>query len=323
MPRACPTALLASPAICHRKSGSERTMTERIAFIGYGEAGQHIARGLMAEGKVRISAYDLRWNERQLRDAAREAKVELKSELAPALEGAALVFSLVTASSAIDAARAAAGHLRAGQTYVDFNSVSPMTKRTVAEAVAGAGADFVEAAIMAPVPGPNHRVPVLLSGPKSAALAPRLNALGMRTEPVGERIGDASLNKMLRSIFIKGFEALLLEGLVAARHVGLESKILDSVQRTIPGVNWREAASYYLERTAKHGARRAAEMHESAATVAELGLDPILTSAIAKRIEWAHQQLKDVRWPEGGPKSYEEVLAVIEAKFFNKREAAE
>jgi hypothetical protein len=30
-----------------------------------------------------------------------------------------------------------------------------------------------------------------------------------------------------------------------------------------------------------------------------------------------------VRWPEGGPKSYEEVLAVIEAKFFNKREAAE
>jgi hypothetical protein len=65
-------------------------------------------------------------------------------------------------------------------------------------------------------------------------------------------------------------------------------------------------------------------MHESAATLAELGLDPIVTSAIARRIEWAHQQLRDVRWPEGGPKSYEEVLAVIEAKFFaNKREAAE
>jgi 3-hydroxyisobutyrate dehydrogenase-like beta-hydroxyacid dehydrogenase len=166
-------------------------------------------------------------------------------------------------------------------------------------------------------------VPVLLSGPEAAAVAPRLKALGMRAEAVGERIGDASLNKMLRSIFIKGFEALLLEGLVAAHHVGLEDKILDSVQQTIPGVNWREAASYYLERTAKHGARRAAEMHESAATVAELGLDPILTKAIARRIEWAHEQLRDARWPEGGPKSYDEVLAVIEAKFFNKREAAE
>jgi len=298
-------------------------VTEAIAIIGYGEAGQHIARGLMAEGKARISAYDLRWNERQLRDAARDAKVELKSELAPALEGAALVFSLVTASSAIDAARAAAKHLRAGPTYIDFNSVSPMTKRAVAEAVTASSADFVEAAIMAPVPGPNHRVPILLAGPNASALSSRLNALGMRTETVGERIGDASLNKMLRSIFIKGFEALLLEGLVAAHHVGLENKILDSVQQTIPGVDWRTAASYYLERTAKHGARRAAEMHESAATVAELGLDPILTSAIARRIEWAHQQLKDMRWPDGGPKSYEEVLAAIEAKFFSKREAAE
>jgi len=298
-------------------------VAEAICIIGFGEAGQNIGRGLVAEAKARISAYDLRWNERQLREAARDANVDLKSELVPALEGAALVFSLVTASSAIDAARAAAKHLRAGQTYIDFNSVSPMTKRTVAQAITAAGAEFVEAAIMAPVPGPGHRVPVLLSGPKAAALSPRLNALGMRTETVGERIGDASLNKMLRSIFIKGFEALLLEGLVAAHHVGLEERILDSVQQTIPGVNWREAASYYLERTAKHGSRRAAEMHESAATVAELGLDPILTSAIARRIEWAHQQLKDVRWPEGGPKSYEEVLAVIEAKFFNKREAAE
>ena len=97
----------------------------------------------------------------------------------------------------------------------------------------------------------------------------------MRLEAAGERIGDASLyTKMLRSIFIKGIEALLLEGLIAAHRVGLEDRILDSVQQTVPGIDWREAASYYLERTAKHGARRAAEMHESAATVAELGLGP-------------------------------------------------
>jgi 3-hydroxyisobutyrate dehydrogenase-like beta-hydroxyacid dehydrogenase len=127
-------------------------------------------------------------------------------------------------------------------------------------------------------------------------------------------------------IFIKGIEALLLEGLIAAHRVGLEDRILDSVQQTVPGIDWREAASYYLERTATHGKRRAAEMHESAATVAELGLDPLVTSAIARRIEWAHQQLKDVRWPEGGPKSYQEVLAAIEAKLsakVGKREAAE
>jgi 3-hydroxyisobutyrate dehydrogenase-like beta-hydroxyacid dehydrogenase len=298
---------------------------EKIAIIGYGEAGQNIARGLVGEGKAEVGAFDLRHNERQLRDAATRDGVALKPTSAAATEGAAIIFSLVTAASAVDAARAASKDLRPGQTYIDFNSVSPMTKRTVAETIAPPGADFVEAAIMAPVPGPGHRVPLLFCGPKAGAAATRLAPLGMQIETVGERIGDASLNKMLRSIFIKGFEAMLLEGLVAAHRVGLEKRILDSVQQTIPGIDWHAAASYYLERTARHGARRAAEMHESAATVAELGLDPHFTAGVAKRIEWAHQQLKDVRWPNGEPKSYEEVLAVIEAKFFGrgKQEAAE
>jgi 3-hydroxyisobutyrate dehydrogenase-like beta-hydroxyacid dehydrogenase len=299
-------------------------MAESITIIGFGEAGRHFGRGLVAGAKARVSAYDIR-QDREVTEAARAAGVKFETALPGAVADAGLVFSLVTAVSALDAARAAAKHLKPGQTYVDLNSVSPMTKQAVADAVSAAGADFVEAAIMAPVPGRSHRVPILLSGPKAAALATRLNALGMRTETVGTRIGDASLNKMLRSIFIKGFEAMLLEGLVAAHRVGLEDRILDSVQQTINKIDWREAASYYLERTAKHGARRAAEMYESAATVAELGLDPILTSAIARRIEWAHELLKDVRWPEGGPKSYEDVLAAIEAKMLarGKREAAE
>ena len=293
-------------------------MIETIALIGFGEAGRNIGGGLTAEAKARVSAYDLLAGEKPMADAARAAGVDLKTAIGPAIEGASVVFSLVTASSAIDAARAAAKHLKAGQTYIDFNSVSPMTKQKVADAIASSGADFVEAAIMAPVPGPGHRVPVLVSGLKAAALLARLNALGMCLELAGERIGDASLSKMLRSIFIKGIEAILLEGLIAAHRVGLEDRILNSVQQTVPGIDWKEAASYYLERTAKHGARRAAEMHESAATVAELGLDPVLTSAIARRIEWAHRQLKDVRWPEGGPKSYEEVLAAIEEKLLAK-----
>jgi 3-hydroxyisobutyrate dehydrogenase-like beta-hydroxyacid dehydrogenase len=203
--------------------------------------------------------------------------------------------------------------------------VSPMTKRAIAEAVAPSGADFVEATIMAPVPGPDHKVHVLASGPKARAVADGLNALGMRVDAVGERVGDASLSKMLRSIFIKGIEALMLESLVAARHAGIEERILDSVQKTIPGIDWRALATYNLERTVAHGARRAAEMHESAATVAELGLEPFVTDGIARRIEWAHEQLKGATWPKGKPQTYEEVLRVLEEKLAQskKRDAAE
>jgi 3-hydroxyisobutyrate dehydrogenase-like beta-hydroxyacid dehydrogenase len=227
------------------------------------------------------------------------------------LQGAKLVFSFVTASSAVEAARTAAASLGPGQVYIDFNSVSPMTKREVAEAIAPSGAEFIEGAVMAPVPGPDHRVPVLISGPGAEAVADRIGALDMKIEVAGDRIGDASLSKMLRSIFIKGIEALMLESLVAARHAGIEERILDSVQKTLPGIDWRKLATYNLERTVAHGKRRAAEMLESAATVSELGFDPLVTEGIARRIEWAHERLKGAVWPEGGPRTYQEVLDVL------------
>jgi 3-hydroxyisobutyrate dehydrogenase-like beta-hydroxyacid dehydrogenase len=300
-------------------------MSMKIAIIGFGEAGQHIGRGLVASGRAQISAYDLRHAERQLVDAARESGIALKDSVAPALANAEFVFSLVTASSAVDAAKAAAKVLKPGQIYIDFNSVSPMTKRAVAEAIAPSGAEFVEAAIMAPVPGPDHKVHVLCSAPGAAKVAEKLNAIGMKFEVAGDRFGDASLSKMLRSIFIKGIEALMLESLTAARHAGIEERILDSVQKTLPGINWRELAAYNLERTMAHGKRRAAEMFESAATVAELGLDPFVTEGIARRIEWAHRQLKDVTWPKGKPETYQEVLDVLEGALAQgkKRDAAE
>jgi 3-hydroxyisobutyrate dehydrogenase-like beta-hydroxyacid dehydrogenase len=298
-------------------------MAEKIAIIGFGEAGQHIGRGLVREGKTQVAAYDIRHTERPLIDAARAGNVALKDSVAAALEGAGFVFSLVTASSAVDAARNAARHLTPEQVYIDFNSVSPMTKRAVGEAVVPAS--FVEAAIMAPVPGPDHKVHVLASAPGASVVAERLNAIGMRIDVVGDRIGDASLSKMLRSIFIKGIEALMLESLVAARHAGIEELILDSVQKTIPGIDWRKLATYNLERTVAHGARRAAEMYESAATVAELGLEPFVTEGIAKRIAWAHEQLKGAKWAKGTPQTYEEVLQVLEAKLAQskKRDGAE
>jgi 3-hydroxyisobutyrate dehydrogenase-like beta-hydroxyacid dehydrogenase len=301
----------------------KETEAEIVALVGFGEAGQHIGGGLAAKG-LRICAYDIRHNEPALVDAATKSGVEFSGSPS-VVEGATLVFSLVTASSAIDAARAAAKHLKAGQTYIDFNSVSPATKRAVADAIASSGARFIEAAIMAPVPGPNEKVPLLLSAPGADETAARLTRIGMKTEIAGDRIGDASLSKMLRSIFIKGIEALMLESLVAARHVGIEERILDSVQKTLPGINWRELSAYNLERTATHGKRRTAEMFESAATVRELGLDPFVTEGIAKRIEWSYAKLKDAKWAQGRPETYEEVLDILEAalRAEKKQDAAE
>ena len=42
-------------------------------------------------------------------------------------------------------------------------------------------------------------------------------------------------------------------------------------------------SEYNLERMASHGERRAAEMEESAATLRELGLDPLMVDSTVKR----------------------------------------
>src|SRR5581483_7821052 len=113
-------------------------------------------------------------------------------------------------------------------------SCSPATKRANAQAVEGSGADYVEAAVMAPVPPQRLKVPMLLGGRRAAELAPALQALGMNATPISDQIGVASAVKMCRSIVIKGLEALCVESMLAARRCGAENEVLASLQATFP-----------------------------------------------------------------------------------------
>ena len=55
------------------------------------------------------------------------------------------------------------------------------------------------------------------------------------------------------------------------------------MKNNYPTLDWRQIADYNLERMASHGERRAAEMEESAATLRELGLDPLMVESTVKR----------------------------------------
>ena len=60
---------------------------------------------------------------------------------------------------------------------------------------------------------------------------------------------------------------------------GVDELVLDSLDKTYPGFNFREKAAYMLERVMVHGVRRAAELREVAITVDQLGLDNSMSSA--------------------------------------------
>jgi 3-hydroxyisobutyrate dehydrogenase-like beta-hydroxyacid dehydrogenase len=260
---------------------------KRIAVIGFGEAGTILGTDLAAAG-CSVATYDILFDTPQwrapMRAKADRAKVRAADTLAEAVNDAQLVISAVTASSSGEVASAAAQAMHAGQVFLDINSCSPAKKQSSAKSLETCGADYVEAAVMAPVPPQRLAVPMLLGGRRAADVASGLTALGMNAQAIADRVGIASAVKMCRSVVIKGIEALAVESMLAARAFGAEEQVLASLAQTYPHMGWnKELPDYLISRVAEHGRRRAAEMREVARTLRDVGISPLMASASAER----------------------------------------
>jgi 3-hydroxyisobutyrate dehydrogenase-like beta-hydroxyacid dehydrogenase len=261
----------------------------RVALIGFGEVGQTLGADLLTAGAV-VAAYDLLFANRDSAPARALAKIPVSASVsAPeAVKQAELVISAVTAASDIDAARSVVPLLPSGAFYLDVNSVSPGMKQACSKIIDDSGGRYVEAAVMTPIAPKRIGSAMLLGGPHAADFIARARTLGFSgAEAFSPVIGRASATKMCRSIIIKGIEALLLESLVTARHYGVEKTVLESLSDLLPVGDWDRLARYMISRALEHGTRRAEEMRESAKTVAEAGVTPLMATATAEREDWA------------------------------------
>jgi len=288
----------------------------KIGFIGFGEAGYTIARGLGESGVTDICAYDVNTHTpglgEKIRRQAEECKVTLVDSNALLANSADVLFSTVTADCALAAANQTAPHLKPHHCYADLNSVSPGLKQSIAQVITASGARFVEVAIMSAVLPHGHRVPMLLGGPSAQALADLLTPFGMRLEVLPGEIGAAAATKMCRSIIIKGLEALVLECLLAAHKYGAEDRVLSSLAETFPEIAWPKLAGYMIGRVAVHGARRAREMEEVAETLRDAGIEPIMAEAIARRQDWGASLDLTKYVDQDQLEDYREVLKITE-----------
>jgi 3-hydroxyisobutyrate dehydrogenase-like beta-hydroxyacid dehydrogenase len=262
-----------------------------IAFIGFGEAARAFLDGWRTNAafRARISAYDIKTDslDAQVRAGKRAdyaaANVIGASTAPEAVAGAEAVFSVVTADQAHEAALAALPGLTKGALFLDCDSCAPQTKARTAKEVDAAGGRYVDVAVMAPVHPRLHRTPLLISGPHAEAASLALTALGMSARIHEGPVGAASSVKMIRSIMMKGLEALVCECVLAGRKAGVIETVLDSLDDTYPGFDWRKRSAYMLERVTTHGLRRAAEMREVALTVDLMGLKGEMSRA---SVEW-------------------------------------
>lgn len=245
-----------------------------FAVIGFGEAGRTFASaggwGPAAQVFDRMTASP---EQRQAKlDDYAVAGVSGCETMGEALRGADAVVSLVTADQALAVATEAAQSIAPGALYLDLNSVAPETKRAAARAIEAAGAGYVDVAVMSPVQPAALSAPLLISGEKAEAAA-RLAALGFtKVRVVGSEIGRASAIKMIRSVMVKGIEALTAECVLAASEAGVLDEVVGSLDASWPGADWGGRADYNLDRMMIHGTRRSAEMEEVVRTLDDLGV---------------------------------------------------
>lgn len=276
-------------------------MEQKLGLIGFGEAGSTFARA--GAWGVAAQAFDIKTeiagNREAMLAAYADVGVHPACSLAEALDGTELALSLVTADQALAVAQEASRFVAPGTVFCDLNSVAPHTKQLAARALEAAGAHYVDVAVMAPVEPARLNVPLLLSGMHAEDAAARLSALGFANIRVtGDAVGRASAIKMIRSVVVKGLEALTAECVLAAAAADVLDEVLASLDASEKPRSWAERADYNLDRMLVHGTRRAAEMEEVVKTLDALGTGAAMTRGTVER-QRALGALRAKAAPEG------------------------
>jgi 3-hydroxyisobutyrate dehydrogenase-like beta-hydroxyacid dehydrogenase len=255
----------------------------RVAALGLGEAGGRIAADLVAAGAT-VTGWDP--------DPTRHVDgVRAAESAVDAVRDAGVVLSANSARAAVAAAADCADGLRPGQPFADLNAASPAVKVAIADVVARQGAAFVDVALMGTVPKHGLATPSLASGPGAAEYAERLVPLGAVVEVVGPEPGAAAERKLLRSVFMKGLAAAIVESLRAAEATGREDWLRAEIATVL-----ESADGTLLDRlvtgSRTHAARRVDEMEAACELLRDLGVEPrVAAAAVGVLAELAQERV--------------------------------
>lgn len=139
---------------------------------------------------------------------------------------------------------------------------------------------YVDVAIAGVVPTTGVRTPLLVAGEVDGRVRELLDRLQVAARYLeGSRAGDAVQIKLLRSVVMKGLEALAVEVLPAAQELGLLEQLYDA----FGDVDDRPFAALLQSMVATHpsqAARRLVEAEQASAQVAALGFPTTVASAV-------------------------------------------
>ena len=256
------------------------TPLRSIGLMSPGDMGQAVGLRLAELGFEVCTALEGR--SARTRGLAQQAGFKDCGTLDALLERVDLVLSILDPGSAMALAQQAATALRARPReilFADCNALAPQTKHEMRVLIEGAGARFIDAAIIGPPPRGKGAIRLYTCGPH----APALEALAhetIRVRTVSGRIGDAAAVKMCYGAVTKGTVALLTEMLVSARRLGVEDVLDEELRGSQAGL--REWILKNLPSMPPKAYRWVPETEEIADTFAACGLTPLMMQGAAQ-----------------------------------------
>ncbi len=251
-----------------------------VALIGFGELGAALAPPLARVHRV------VAWSRPRpgLSERIAVAGATPAATLQEAVEDADAVLSALRATAAPVVALDVLGHIRSGALLADLASSTPEQKQDAARVAARAGVSYADAAVLGTVAASGASVPIVAAGDGAERLAALLRPARMRIDVIAGEAGRAARLKLVRSVFMKGRDALVLETMLAARSFGLEHEVARSISGPGEEVPFPALVERVLAGLAVHAERRADELDACAALLRESGVEPIVTDAGRRRL---------------------------------------
>ena len=288
----------------------------KLGFIGFGEVGFEMAKGLKQEGLEGILAYDVMQGHPVygplVQERVQTSGVTLVSSPEAVLQNLDVVIVAVPGDKALETAKGIKSFLKEKTIYVDVSASSPEVKRNIWEEIKETGVSFVDGAMLGPLPVYQHKVPTLVSGSGSDDFLQIMSQYHMDLEKVSDIPGEATGIKLVRSIFMKGLPALFVEVLEAASLMKVDHLVLKSLAGTMNACSFEQTFNRLVTGSAIHAERRAHEMINVMSMLEGLNVKPTMSKATYERLSWlASKNLKE-KFGGKTPKEWQEVVKAWE-----------
>lgn len=263
----------------------------KIAILGLGEVGEAFAGAILRDGKAELAVASTT-SVRSLAAAGRLG-IELRASAAEAAADADLVLVCAVASSLPLILSELTGHLKPHAIVADLTSSTREQVRSLYRDDNEKGERYVDVAIMGAISMQGSRTPLLAAGHHAQEFASAMMDLGFNVRAIPDSsIGDASAVKLMRSIFAKGLEGLMVESALAAEAIGLTSEFVLQLDNsdTMP---MRDHLAMYLRTHLRHARRRVVEMEAAEQQLIASGLPSITTRAAIERYRRTIRQMSE------------------------------